>query len=305
MREQPQAPDMDPTNELTIGRNGPRSGRTKRRARHVIPLVVIAATVLAAAGCTGDDDGDTAAATPEATQESAPSPTPSPTPTEEAPDTTETLTAYFDGLDDLSEEGAQVMAANASPNSPAAQYAGYWGALQRTPSNYESETRIEDELVVSTTTLPDGTTDSTTFTDFEFDDEGLLVTWTSDPGGPLAPRITAMTQTTERNGLTVEFTYAYESNSGSLAMPVRVANARADTGLLSVSTYVQPSGEQLEGRTTGETTAPFFVEVEGGAFLFDSIFVEGGELGGTVLLEFDSDVSNPERVQVPNAPETS
>jgi hypothetical protein len=52
-------------------------------------------------------------------------------------------------------------------------------------------------------------------------------------------------------------------------------------------------------------TTPFFAEVEGGAFLYDILYVEGGELGGTALLEFDNDVPNPERVQVPTVDESA
>jgi hypothetical protein len=101
-------------------------------------------------------------------------------------------------------------------------------------------------MVVTTITEQDGSRSTTTYTDSEFDENGLLVTWTSDPGGPLAPRIAEMDQSASRNSLTVEFSYAYESNGGAVVMPVRVVNDRADRGEVSVFTYVQPSGERLE-----------------------------------------------------------
>lgn len=278
-----------------------------KQGRSALVLVAIATTTaLFATACGSDDGAEVAAATTEATEQQGPSQSPSPAPAEdEAAATAETLAAYFDGLDDMSEEGAEVMMQNASPGSPAALYAGFWGDGGRTPASFEASTRIDGDTAVLSSTAQDGTVTTTRYSQFEFDDDGLLVTWTSDPGGPLAPRIMAMNQTAERNGLSVEFSYAYESNSGDLAMPVRVVNYRADTGRVSAYTYIQPSGQQLDGRTFGANTTPFFAEVEGGAFLFDTFYVEGGELGGTALLEFDNDVQNPERVDLPSAAATN
>lgn len=264
--------------------------------------IVGAATlsVLALAACgTSDTPQDSTsaatAATPAPTAPSAPqSPTASPEP--EA-DTFETLTAYFEGLAAVSEDGSAAMARAASPGSPAAAYAAYWRDAATLAADKSPDVRVDQDSVTITSRAPDGTSSTSTYGDFEFDDDGLLVTWAGEPG-PLAERIAFMPETVEVDGVSVEFSVAYRAAGNDfLYLPVKITNDTASAAQIYADTYVQPSGQQVVGNVSGLNTTPFFSDVAPGAYVIDYIAVEGAQLGGTLYLDIGA--GEPQAVAVP------
>lgn len=86
------------------------------------------------------------------------------------------------------------------------------------------EVTLVDGSVADTSTKEERARAPVVFKDFEFAPSGKLVSWTSQPGGPLAPRMLAQWASETVDEVTVQLKTSYVSNPGPLVITYEVRN---------------------------------------------------------------------------------
>lgn len=234
--------------------------------------ILAAASILLTAACSS---GDTATTSDEQTAEAA--------------DTEQVLNNYFTGFATNDIDDMEAMLKNSAPGSPAFLYGRNQIATQRAAESANqsfpaSTATVSGDTVTLIEDLPAEATEAerqeatTTFQDFAFASDGKLETWTSDPGGPLAPRIKAQSGRGSSGGVTIKATTSYVNNGGNLAVTYSVRNKAKSKAQVTPDGYINPDRRQVDIATfTGS------LDVAPGAFADERASIENGKTGGKML----------------------
>ncbi len=200
-------------------------------------ILLTISCVAVAAGCSSGEPATSTGSSSSAASANAPA----------AVDPAETIKGYFEAAGNLDFDA---MEANAAPGSPAALY-----AKSRRIIDVDGTTATSVQTTATEAVLDWGNDSQYTFNDFQFDDTGKLVTWTTSPGGPLAPRIQEFNKTVRVGTTKIQFVGQYVANDGALVLPIRVSNPSSQQVRLAPRNYVNPNGRQLSTDITqGDTT---------------------------------------------------
>lgn len=224
-------------------------------------LLIIFVVIIVALVSSGN--GETAAPTP---KPSITLPTPTPTPTTRAPtptppvvvDHSQVLKQYFDAFGTDSAVAMQPTLTLVAPNSPAYLYTQYQistnlaDTVAKVPPRIWTATVTGDMVSMvqnftRTPTKKERAQGIAIYKDFQFSPEGLIQTWTSDPGGPLAPRIAAQTATATKDNVTISLKIAYSTNLGDLYVTYEAANRSGNKATVYVRRYINPNGRPGKG----------------------------------------------------------
>lgn len=203
------------------------------------------------------------------------------------------LAAYFNAFGTERSQTMQPMLTAASPGSPAAVYAQHQinNATAEESDNSASDpstVTIADGKVTIVVDVPKDSTDAvkkaatTVYQDFQFDPSGLIVTWTADPGGPLAPRIHTEKGTVTRGGVTVLLQTAYQTNLGALALTGTVTNRSKSKASVTSPGYTNPDRRQVQVSST-----PYQADPVPGGYAVTRLVITGGAFGGKLTAQFD------------------
>lgn len=189
-----------------------------------------------------------------------------------------------------------------SPGSPAARYVTHQQATQKAyqvngdATTEEEPTLTFDDDGAVTVTYSDGT--SFIWTDFQFDDRGLVSSWVT-PSGDL----TALLWTQDWQGVVGANTYtlvsAYKANGGDLFVTLRV-DAGQQTSLFYYSATLV-GADSITYSVTG-TSGPRS-DITAGSSAFVVLIFPQAPFGGTVRLQgyYPDDPSSTVEVAVPVA----
>lgn len=205
----------------------------------------------------------------------------------------QTLGAYFNAFGTQEASKMEPMLTAAAKGSPAYIYAEHQinAALAQESANETQEPdtiTVDGDTVTQTLKLPEDATEeqkkeaTNTYTDFQFSADGLLETWTSEPGGALAPRIQAQTGKATSGQVSVDLKTAYETNGGSLMVTFEVNNKSNKKANVSITGYVNPDGRQVKVATT-----PYSFDPAAGSFATGSGLITNGKRGGKLIVQFD------------------
>lgn len=157
-------------------------------------------------------------------------------------------------LDAWADNDVRRMRRESAPGAPARDFANYWGevlAAGRVDTDSPTVNIAEDSATVR---YSDGT--EYWFRDFRFDPDGRLVSWTSDPGGPLAERIVGgPTIDGELGPVTVHVRQQYRNTDDDLRITMSVRNSSGRAVRVGARAYVSPGGSRThaalgsDGRT--------------------------------------------------------
>jgi len=175
----------------------------------------------------------------------------------------QTVRTYFDATANRQFEEA---AATSNPGSPARAYAEFFKnqALVGIPDS-EVPSTVTTSASEATLTDPDGTT--TSYGTFEFGPAGLLNTWTSTPGGPLAPRIDGTDIDVPLGLINVRILGQYQYGTGGLGIVVTVSNPTNEEVSLLTRSYVSPDGVQRSTEIqSGSTSGSVWLEPKATAY---------------------------------------
>jgi hypothetical protein len=227
-----------------------------------------------AAGCSSGDDGDGGASGPG-----------------------EVIAAYFDGMGG---GDAGAMLAAASPGSPAAGFANYWAdlielgkATAYEVSTTDTEARLTrkssegDEGDVTIQQAPQVITpgDAALFTDFTYDSDGLIRTWTETPGGPLQPRVSAASKAAKVGRVELTIRNQYQMSDGTLWVNAQANNPANQTVDLVGATYLTPKEGESRELTIGDAETSGAVTLESQTSKILYFQVDGAEtIGGTLVV---------------------
>lgn len=179
----------------------------------------------------------------------------------------------------------EIMRQVSEPDSPADLYALHQINLAKASIAAGQRAEVDRVTVSSdqvTITSATGDRNPDVYTDFIFDSQGRLVTWTVEEAGPLDGRISALEGFATFNGLEFRLQTAYETNGGDLFFTFKATNDGQSTVDLVLTDYISPSGQQVEVQVT-----PFVISPRPGAFIDGSASIVRGEPGGTLVLQFD------------------
>lgn len=210
-----------------------------------------------------------------------------------ATDHEQTLTTYFNAL--ATEKAATMapMLTAAAPGSAAYIYAEHQINLA-TANEAANNTPQPDNAIItgdSVTLRAQGIENATdeqkaastsVYRDFTYSAEGLVETWNAEPGGALAPRISAQTGSVTAAGVTITLRTAYQANVGDLYVTYDARNKGAKKVSVNPSGYVNPDGRQVRTATTGGT-----LDLQPGAFTTDAVSITSGKPGGTLIFQVD------------------
>lgn len=226
--------------------------------RRLAALATGAVALLVLAGCAGDSSTSQSSADPQ-----------------------DTLTRYFESFAASDPATREAMRAEAKVGSPADVYALHQIALARVSGHVAQGTAvISPNQVVITRETSTGTDVRDVYTDFEFDPDGRLVTWSVEGAGPLEPRIWRLNERLSVDGLTFELQTAYRTNAGDLALTYRATNLTDRQVVVAVRGYVSP-----EGRQDQVDSFPGFMDPLPGAYTEGYSSVPNGEPGGRLIID--------------------
>lgn len=201
-------------------------------------------------------------------------------PSESAPNTEATVTAYFEGWAD---DQPSAMVEASSPDSPAREYSEYRAFLTRMGTGPNAGLpQVTTTATEAVLTYPE---DDTTVTNsaFAFDDQGLLETWTSKPGGPLARRIVSKPTKARLGALKMNYLQQYQDPDGHLWVTVKATNNANQLARVVPKGYVSPSGRQ-SATTIGTTDSSGVLDVLPKATVLGYVKVERGDPGGRLSI---------------------
>lgn len=235
-------------------------------------ILVIGIVAMTAAGCSNNQSSDANA---------------------DAADHTQVLEQYFNAF--ATDVAAQMepMKAAAAPNSPAYLYAVHQinaaiaseGA--NSPTTPSTATVTDGTVTMVTKGLDADTTEeqrkdaTNVYSAFTYEN-GLISSWTTDPGGLLTPRISALTGSVTKLGITLTLKTAYVTNAGDLFITYDVQNKSKKKASVVVNGYLNPDGRQVQVSATPYQLAPI-----PGAFATGMAQITNGKLGGSLTIEFD------------------
>lgn len=188
--------------------------------------------------------------------------------------------AFGDGYEDALQ--------HASPGSPAERYVIHQQALfTGLNANGDGGTDPANE---PTLTFDDGTVNVVesdqseySLTDFAFDEEGLVVSWTGK-SGPVADVLWTTPWSGQTGGNTIDLVSAYRANGGALFVILKVAaNERSTTAFGYSATY-----SASDGITYTADSASQPQQIANGSAGYIIVTFPGAPFGGTVLLEGSS-----------------
>lgn len=193
-------------------------------------------------------------------------------------DTEATVTDYFEGW---SNGDPTAMVKASSPGSPAREYAEYRGLLDRMggTSALPEVTTTAQEAVL--TYSVDDTT--VTNSNFMFDDGGLLLTWTSKPGGPLARRIVTKPKKARLGSVKIQYLQQYRDPDGALWVTLKAVNKANQLARVVPNGYVSPSGRQSTA-TIGTADSSGVLDVLPKATVLGYVKAERGDPGGRLSI---------------------
>lgn len=245
------------------------------------------AAVLALSACTGPG-GESGAAPatvtvtaspsemPSESTSSSPSPEPSPT-----LDTQQTLTNYFEAFASGDPAKMREMRRNSQKGSPADLYAIHQLAVANASSGFDrDEVSIgEGQVTLTSGSAAAGNKTSDVYEDFQFDDEGRLITWSVRQSGPLEDRIQRLSGVITSNNVKFELLTAYETNAGELSVTAKMTN-KGDTAVdVNVSAYINPKGRQINVNA--------YYTPRPGAYVEGYMGLGNSTIGGTLIIQFD------------------
>lgn len=248
-------------------------------------VVAALALVVALSGCSGES-GDTPAApatvtvtaspgTPDETAQATPTP---------SVDTQQTLTRYFEASATGDPADMRPMRRAAQKGSPADLYAIYllaavsaFGGLSR-----DAVSVSDNQVLVTSVNELTGEETTSIYENFEFDENGLLVTWSVEGAGPLEDRIQPLEGSISSGGVKMQLQAAYQTNAGDLAVTYRVTNKGSETASVLVTGYISPRGRQGKVEPT-----PFIMDPRPGAYMDGFLRITNGQPGGTLVVQVD------------------
>ncbi|MEI8082669.1 MAG: hypothetical protein WCI74_12575 [Actinomycetes bacterium] len=242
----------------------------------VVPLV--AALALSAAGCSSSSSSGS-----------------SPTPTaasSTSQDHSQILTTYFNAYGTRNPTTMAAMLSSAAKDSPAYVFGQHQinTSLAYLSDNIDPiplTVTVAGDTVTTVDELPaDATANeraaaTSVYRDFQFSPEGLIQTWTTVPGGPLAPRIAAQSATATKSAVTVSLKTSYQTPAGGLFLTYDVSNGSTTGTSVAVVGYVNPDGRQVSSDNTPPKLSP-----HPAAFTTGRSHISNGIRGGQLIVQF-------------------
>lgn len=105
---------------------------------------------------------------------------------------------------------------------------------------------------------------------------GLITTWSANPGGPLAPRISTQTGKVSAGKMTVTLNTAYATNNGDLSVTYAVRNKSSKKTSITITGYISPDGCPVKVSTT-----PYLADPAPGSFSTNYATIVGGARGAS------------------------
>lgn len=173
-----------------------------------------------------------------------------------------------------------------SPGSAAERYVVHQKAVATAyAANGEGSTDPEAQPTLTFTngvaTVADGAAATPyTLTDFTFDDNGLITSWTGR-SGPVADALWTQPWSGQTGGNTVDLVSAYKANSGALLVVLKVAANEAATSPYGYSATYSAS----DGITYSATSASQPQTIAAGSAGYLVLIFDGAPFGGTVNVE--------------------
>lgn len=203
------------------------------------------------------------------------------------------LTNYFDAF--ATDRAAEMapMLTNSEPGSPAYLYAQHQinaatASESANSSPAPSTITVTQDSVTLLSQLPNEPTEqqkidaTNVYSSFEYAPSGLITAWTADPGGPLAPRISAQSSKVTSAKVTVALKTAYATNSGDLSVTFDVTNKSGKKANVTITGYINPDGRQVKVVNT-----PYAADPAPGSFSTSAASVVSGQRGGKLIVQFD------------------
>jgi hypothetical protein len=208
-------------------------------------------------------------------------------------DNTPVLKAYFDSFGTDRVSTMEPMLANSEPGSPANVYAQHQlnaatASESANNSPAPSSVVVESSKVTMQQELPKDPTDqqtaeaTNTYSSFEYSPSGLITTWSTEPGGALAPRISSQASEVTSGKVTVLLNTAYATNSGDLSVTFTVRNKSGEKANVLISGYINPDGRQVK-----VTNTPYLADPAPRSFSTGSATIVSGKRGGKLIVQFD------------------
>ncbi|MEI2718263.1 MAG: hypothetical protein V9E98_14950 [Candidatus Nanopelagicales bacterium] len=203
------------------------------------------------------------------------------------------LTDYFTAFATQDSGDMKPMLKSSAPGSPAFLYARHQinGALAGESANVSSDpsevtvsgdsvTLVDEALLDEDSSEAERQEATTVYKDFTFAPDGRLDTWTSEPGGPLAPRVKAQSGSGSSGKVTVKASTSYVTNDGDLAVTYTVRNKSNDKAQLTPDGYLNPNRRQVDVSTyTG------MLDLSPGAFADERASIDNGQPGGKLIFQ--------------------
>lgn len=250
-------------------------------AKKLIALGAVAA--LALAGCSSNNASSGTSASPGGDDHEA------------------TLKTYFDAFATDKSTTMEPMLTASAPGSAANLYAQHQinGAIAGESAGGSADpstVTVSGEEVTMVRQLPNDATEqqkqdaTNVYKDFTYSADGLIESWVSVPGGPLAPRISAQTGTATSAKETVALKTAYETNSGALIITMEVTNKNTKKVPVSITGYITPEGRQVQVALSPSQLGP-----APGTFTTAMATASNAKRGGKLIVQFDykNDVQIP------------
>lgn len=174
----------------------------------------------------------------------------------------------------------------ASPDSAADRYVVHQQAANTAfNANGEGATDPESQPTLTfadgvVTVAESGVPDTYNLTDFAFDDDGLVTSWTGR-SGPVADALWTQPWSGQTGGNTIDLVSAYKANSGALWVVLKVTANEAATETYGYSATYSAS----DGITYSVASASQPQSIAAGSAGFVVLIFDGAPFGGTVNLE--------------------
>jgi hypothetical protein len=264
---------------ITTPYQAPRRTRSMNGAtvtkRFLLPLVLIGA--LGLAGCS------TPTVAEQVRSEKA-TETPAPTPSKPVFDANKAMEEYVNAVFAKDYETAGLLS---SPGSVAERYLTHLTETQTAYVNAGQEYLL-NEGEEPTVTFKDGVASvdypesdfEYVWSNFEFDDRGLVTTWTT-ASGPMDGNIWTTPWEGAVGGNTVTLVSAYQSSGGALWVTLKVAAGASETNVNGYSaTYVDASGG---ARSVAQSAQPSSLPPSSSGLI--SVVFDQADFGGTLHLD--------------------
>ncbi len=209
-------------------------------------------------------------------------------------DQSQVLKTYFEAFATAKSSTMDPMLSSSVPDSPAYTYAAHQinAAVAQEGDNAaagDSTVTVEDSVVtmVRKGLDADATEEqrkevTTIYRDFEFGPDGLIRTWTADPGGVLTERIAAQSGSATSGKVTITVKTVYLTNDGSLGLTYDVTNKSSKKATVDLAGYINPDGRQVKVAAT-----PYQMDPAPGSFSTGYASITAGKRGGKLIVQFD------------------